>query len=229
MKALILDTESNDLNGVPIEIAYLPFALKNGTVQVNLNETVSKYYSCDEQISFEAMSIHHILPEDIEGQPHYSKFRLPTECEYLIGHNIEYDVRSIQKCGVNASKIKQICTLNMARKLWPNVSHKLTALAYFLAEDKHKVRDLIKKAHSANVDVILTASVLKQIIIKTGVKDLNSLYLFSESASMPEFMPFGEHKGKALEELPESYVQHLLSKTDLATGLRRALLQVVAA
>lgn len=228
MKALILDTESNDLNGVPIEIAHIPFTLEDGKVTIDRNNVFAKYFSCDEAISFEAMATHHILPEDIAGQPHYTKFRLPIECEYLVCHNADYDLRALQKCGVNTAKIKAICTLNLSRKWWPNVSHKLTALSYMLAEDKQKVRELIKKAHSASGDVMLTAALLNQIVLKTGVKDLNGLFLLSEAASIPELMPYGEHKGKALEELPPSYIAHQLAKPDLASGLRRALENVVA-
>ena len=228
MNALILDTESNDLNGVPIEVAYIPFVLKDGSVEIDRNNLFSKYFACDEEISYDAMAVHHILPEDIKGQPHYTKFRLPDETEYLVCHNADYDARAIQKCGVNTSKVKLICTLNLSRKLWPNVSHKLTALSYMLAKDKQKVRELIKHAHSAGGDVILTAGLLNQIVLKTGVKDLNSLYLMSEASSVPELMPYGEHKGKAIEELPPSYVEYLLGKHDLASGLRRALEMVVA-
>lgn len=223
MTAYILDTESNDLFGYPIEIGYMPFCLENGTVKISKSEILTKYFSCGEPISFEAMAVHHILEEDIDGQPSFTTFKLPEDTSYLIGHNIEYDLKAIQKCGINTSKIKPICTLAIARKLWPDTSHKLTALAYKFAEDKKKVRELMRNAHTASGDILLTAGILNKIIQHTGVKDLQGLYLLSETSAIPEVMPFGEHKGKYINDLPPSYISYLLKKEDISIGLRKAL------
>lgn len=64
------------------------------------------------------MAVHHILEADIAGQPNFSDFELPTETTYIIGHNIDYDIRTIEQCGVDTSKIKAICTLALARLVW---------------------------------------------------------------------------------------------------------------
>ncbi|HFF4154688.1 TPA: 3'-5' exonuclease, partial [Acinetobacter baumannii] len=46
MKALILDTETNTLNGYPIEIAYTPFSFENGQIQIHKDYAFSRYFSC---------------------------------------------------------------------------------------------------------------------------------------------------------------------------------------
>ncbi|MDT1913493.1 3'-5' exonuclease, partial [Acinetobacter baumannii] len=69
MKALILDTETNTLNGYPIEIAYTPFSFENGQIQIHKDYAFSRYFSCPEPIDLEAMAVHNIIEADIEGQP----------------------------------------------------------------------------------------------------------------------------------------------------------------
>ncbi len=107
MQAIILDTETHTLNGQPIEIAYAPVEIVEHKISLDKSRLFDQLYSCDEAISFAAMAVHHILESDLEGQPHYSTFRLPDETVYMIGHNIDYDVRAIEKCGVDTSKSRQ--------------------------------------------------------------------------------------------------------------------------
>ena len=57
------------------------------------------------------MAVHHILESDLENQPHYKTFKLPDTTTYIIGHNIDYDIAAIARCGVDVSHIKPICQL----------------------------------------------------------------------------------------------------------------------
>lgn len=54
MRAIILDTETNKLNGYPIEIAYVPFSLDNGQVFIQKDDVFNRYYSCPEPIDLVA-------------------------------------------------------------------------------------------------------------------------------------------------------------------------------
>lgn len=224
MHAIILDTETHTLNGQPIEIAYAPIALHQGQLSLDKNQIFDQFYQVDEPISYAAMAVHHILEADLEGQPHYSSFRLPEDTIYMIGHNIDYDLRAIEKCGVDTAHIKAICTLALARRVWPDAeAHNISALIYMISKGSDKARQMIKKAHRADMDIILTANILNQIVHQLNIQSLEELYLASEEARIPRSLNFGKHKGTLLSELPADYVQWLLRQTDLDPYLRKAL------
>ena len=166
MQAIILDTETHTLNGLPIEIAYAPIQIQEGKLSLDRNQIFDQLYSIgDEKISFASMAVHHILESEIINQPNFGTFRLPPETVYIIGHNIDYDIRAIQQCGVDTSHIKAICTLALARLVWPDAeAHNISALIYMISKGSAKAREMLKGAHRADADIILTANILMHII-----------------------------------------------------------------
>lgn len=222
MSAIILDTETHDMNGYPIEIAHVPVSFEEGTLFVEKEYAFDEYFSCPEPISYGAMAVHHILESDIEGKPSYETFRLPEGVEYIIGHNVDYDIQAI-KLADKSINAKAICTLALSRMVWPDDAHNLSALIYKLANGSLKARESIRNAHNAKQDVLLTAVLLKQICKELGVKDLKSLFLFSEQARIPTHLTFGKHKGTAIKDIPADYVVWLLKQDDLDPYLRKAL------
>jgi exodeoxyribonuclease X len=224
MHAIILDTETHTLNGQPIEIAYAPIEVNQGQLSLDKSQIFDQLYTVDEPISYAAMAVHHILEEDLVGQPHYSSFQLPQDTIYMIGHNIDYDLRAIEKCGVDTSHIKAICTLALARRVWPEAeAHNISALIYMISKGSAKAREMIKKAHRADMDIILTANILNQIIHQLNIQSLEELYTISEDARIPRSLNFGKHKGTLIADLPSDYVQWLLRQTELDPYLRKAL------
>ena len=224
MHAIILDTETHTLNGQPIEIAYAPIEVNQGQLSLDKSQIFDQLYTVDEPISYAAMAVHHILEEDLVGQPHYSSFQLPQDTTYMIGHNIDYDLRAIEKCGVDTSHIKAICTLALARRVWPEAeAHNISALIYMISKGSAKAREMIKKAHRADMDIILTANILNQIIHQLNIQSLEELYTISEDARIPRSLNFGKHKGTLIADLPSDYVQWLLRQTELDPYLRKAL------
>ncbi|QIC62128.1 3'-5' exonuclease [Acinetobacter schindleri] len=224
MQAIILDTETHTLNGQPIEIAYAPVDILDHKISLDKSRLFDQLYSCDEPISFAAMAVHHILQSDLEGQPHYSSFELPQEATYIIGHNIDYDIRALEKCGVNSSNIKAICTLALARRVWPDAeAHNISALIYMITRGSDRAREMIRKAHRADMDIILTANILMHIVHHLKISSIEELYEASEDARIPRTINFGKHRGTAIAELPADYVQWLLRQEDLDPYLRKAL------
>ncbi|KGT46334.1 MULTISPECIES: DUF3820 family protein [Acinetobacter] len=224
MQAIILDTETHTLNGQPIEIAYAPVEILDHKISLDKSRLFDQLYRCDEPISFAAMAVHHILESDLEGQPHYSNFSLPEETTYIIGHNIDYDIRAIEKCGVDTSKIKAICTLALARRVWPDAeAHNISALIYMITRGSDRAREMIRKAHRADMDIILTANILMHIVHHLKISSIEELYEVSEDARIPRTINFGKHRGTAIAELPQDYVQWLLRQEDLDPYLRKAL------
>lgn len=225
MQAIILDTETHTLNGLPIEIAYAPIEIQAGKLTLDKSQIFDQLYSIgDEKISYGAMAVHHILEQDLVNQPHFNTFKLPSETIYIIGHNIDYDIRTIEKCGIDTSNIKAICTLALARRAWPDAeAHNISALIYMISKGSQRARELLKGAHRADADIILTANILMHIMHHLNVQDIEQLYALSEDARIPRSLSFGKHKGTAIEDLPKDYVQWLLRQDELDAYLRKAL------
>lgn len=224
MQAIILDTETHTLNGQPIEIAYAPIQISDHKITLDKSKLFDQLYSVDEPISFAAMAVHHILEADIKDQPHYTSFKLPEDTVYIIGHNIDYDIRALEKCGVDSTNIKAICTLALARCVWPDAeAHNISALIYMISKGSEKAREMIRKAHRADMDIILTANILMHIVHHLKINSMEELYEASEDARIPRSINFGKHRGTAISELPADYVQWLLRQDDLDPYLRKAL------
>ena len=224
MQAIILDTETHTLNGQPIEIAYAPIQIHDGKLTLDKSQIFDQLYRVDEPISYAAMAVHHILESELVDQPHYTTFSLPQDTTYIIGHNIDYDIRALEKCGVDISKIKAICTLALARLVWPDAeAHNISALIYMITKGSAKARDMIKKAHRADMDIILTANILMHEIHHLKIQTIEELYTASEDARIPRTINFGKHRGTAIADLPADYMQWLLRQEDLDPYLRKAI------
>ena len=224
MQAIILDTETHTLNGQPIEIAYAPVQINEGKLTLDKTQIFDQLYSVDEPISYAAMAVHHILESELVNQPHYTTFTLPSDTTYIIGHNIDYDIRALEKCGVDSKNIKAICTLALARLVWPDAeAHNISALIYMITKGSAKARDMIKKAHRADMDIILTANILMHEIHHLKIQSIEELYQASEDARIPRSINFGKHRGTAITDLPADYMQWLLRQEDLDPYLRKAI------
>ncbi len=224
MQAIILDTETHTLNGQPIEIAYAPIQISDHKITLDKSQLFDQLYSVDEPISFAAMAVHHILESDLENKPHYTTFKLPEDTLYIIGHNIDYDIRALEKCGVDSTRIKAICTLALARLVWPDAeAHNISALIYMISKGSEKAREMIRKAHRADMDIILTANILMHIVHHLKINSIEELYAASEDARIPRSINFGKHRGTAIADLPADYVQWLMRQEDLDPYLRKAL------
>lgn len=222
MSALILDTETHDLNGYPIEIAYAPCSFEQGVLVINQGEVFDEYFSCPEPIALGALATHHILETDIAEKPSFDTFNMPQGVQYLIGHNIDYDIKAVQKCQPDFT-VKGICTLALCRMVWPELPHTLSAMYYHVMDDLELARKHLRHAHNAKADIYFTGVILKTLVEQLGIKDMNSLFIMSETARIPKYITFGKHKGTAIKDLDPSYVTWLLRQGDLDPYLRKAI------
>ena len=214
-KSIIFDTEATGIKEpVLIEAAWLelesiePFTVANPFVQ---------RYNPGKPITLGALATHHIMDEELVDCPPASSFRLPDDVSYIIGHNVDFDWEVIGK-----PEIKRICTLALARKLWPDLdSHTQSALLYYL--ERNSAREQLRNAHSALTDVGICAVILDHICQQLSVKMVEDLYIESEKARIPTTMPFGKHKGTLLVDIPSDYKEWLLGQGDIDPYLRKAL------
>ena len=92
-----------------------------------------------------------------------------------------------------------------------------------ISKGSEKAREMLKGAHRADADIILTANILMHIVYQLKIQTIEELYEASEDARIPRSINFGKHRGTAIAELPKDYVQWLLRQDELDPYLRKAL------
>lgn len=220
-KAIIFDTETTsvDDDAEIIQAAYLELNPEN--IRHPLREFNEYYFPEKKNISLGAKAVHHITETflALNTEKSCSEFVFP-ECEYLIGHNVDFDWR-IAKSPQN---VKRIDTLAMARAMWPELdSHTQSALLYFLIGDK--ATEILRNAHDALADVKICHQILLAIMEEKNIYKMEDLYDFSEICRIPRVMPYGKHKGLEISKLPIDYVHWLLFKSDIKDEYLKAALQ----
>lgn len=214
-QAIIFDVEATDKqDAVIIEAASLDVSsIKPLTVG---NPWVQRY-NPGKPISLGALATHHIMDEELVNCPSSSTFQLPPDTKYIIGHSVDFDWEAIGK-----PEVKRICTLALARSLWPNLdSHTQSALLYHI--ERATAREQLRDAHSALADVWICSKILGQIIDQLHPSSLDALWEMSEKARIPTTMPFGKHKGELISQVPSDYKQWMLRQDNVSEYLRKAL------
>ncbi|WP_336040659.1 hypothetical protein [Acinetobacter calcoaceticus] len=218
--AVILNTESDSLEGRAIEIAYHSLDLTSGCFSFQRKDMFYMRFNPERRISVEAMAKYNIINQDLGNKPSYRSFKLPASVLYIVGHNVDYDVRVLRRSGITQD-LKPIDTLAMAKTLLPNApGYSLETLSYYLASDHAHLRNYLLNANGARKVVDLTAALLSKLIRLIGPLSngsIQDLYEFSLECRVPKVMPAGEYQGRAIRDLPESYKRYLLKnpKTDL--------------
>lgn len=236
MTTYILDTETTGLIEPHMtEAAYSIVDINDGKVIV-LQQPRSKRFNPLKAISLGSMATSHICDEDVANETPHTAFRLPSSVDYLIGHNIDYDMQVLKNAGVTHTP-KLICTQAMACYLLPTLdSHKLVALLYHFHRDT--ARNQAKQAHAAIADIYFTQLVLSSLIDLANsqghaITDVASLYDFSQLARIPTHMSFGKYKGQAITDLAATsdgagYLKWLLKQDNVDPYLAQACQQVLA-
>lgn len=235
MTTYIFDTETTGLVEPHMtEAAYSIIDIINGKVVV-LQEPRAKRFNPLKEISLGSMATSHICDEDVINETPHTEFHLPTSVEYLVGHNIDFDMQVLRNAGVTHSP-KLICTQAMSNYLLPTLeSHKLVALLYYFHRDV--AREQAKNAHAAAVDIYFTQLVLGSLIDLANsqghaITDVASLYTFSQLARIPTHLSFGKHKGKAIADLATTsdgagYLKWLLGQDNIDPYLAEACQQAL--
>lgn len=214
-KLIVIDTETTGLakGSRPVEIAWCTASKEDEKVEY------CERFNPEMLIDTQAIEVHGISNESVQDCRKYTEFTMP-QTEYIVGHNISFDVKILSECDPDIKNIKSICTLALARIAWPDLpSHKLDNLILYLEPDFKFI------AHSALGDVIATKLLLKYLIIKLYIRSTDELYSLSEEARIPKSMPFGKHKGVPFEKLDKSYITWALDNLDVDDYLKAKLLE----
>jgi DNA polymerase III epsilon subunit-like protein len=163
---MILDTETADLNGDIIQLAYIIV-----NKEMNIIKTVNKYIK-DRIPTVQTIDIHKITVDKLKknGEDFYSvmtEFIKDLEnVNYIVGHNVGYDLRAIIN-NLRKFELKVITNNKINTNIFNNIkiedtyiiSKKSLEKLYFEAYNKS-----IENAHNALNDVLATFNCYKYLI-----------------------------------------------------------------
>lgn len=209
MEAIILDTETSGM-GEDAEVMQLAYVELDARFY-EVGNAFQAYYQPTRPVGFGALATHHITPEQLRLNKAFTTPPLAPPASYYIGHNVDFDWKALG----SPPGVKRICTLALARWLWPDMdSHSLGACCYKISEDVELTRMRLREAHNALADVLLCSELLGWIVREKQVADVHSLWMLSEMARIPTIMPFGKHKGERIVDIPRHYKTWALKQPD---------------
>jgi len=190
-------------------------------------------------IDIEAMAVHGIRNEEIEGKKPFEKSdfyakvnELNNSSNYLIAHNLPFDLGKLEYYGFKA-KCKLIDTLQCAKHLFeigeklgeyeyalPN--YKLQTFRYALFSKADEAQMASKygadiKAHNAIGDVIILKMFFNELLKRVEQEHSNfsleeSLEYLSELSKKPVLIKtftFGKYKGKLIKDVAKKDIGYI--------------------
>lgn len=199
-------------------------------------EIYDELCSTEVPITIEAMEVHNITPDVIENQPPYNDLEFSKKLEtynqeenYLIAHNISFDLSMVEKEGFN-NHYTLIDTLRCAKHLLPQSPyHRLQYLRYSLELYQTEGAEAAKlgvtiKAHDAIGDVLVMKLLLSKLVAlakEQFPEDKNSMQTLAKLTQTPVLMKtfkFGKHKGKEVADVAKEdagYLKWMQGNMDL--------------
>jgi DNA polymerase-3 subunit epsilon/exodeoxyribonuclease X len=206
-------------------------------------EVYDELCSSEVEIKLEAMEVHNITPDVIVGKPKaiettvYNKIlELNNSSNYLIAHNISFDLGMMEKEGF-LNQYKLIDTLRCAKHLYQDLPyHRLQYLRYALdlykEEDAEAAKNNITiKAHDAIGDVLVMKLFLSKLVAKCRevYPDYNPMEKLEDLTKTPVFIKtfkFGKHRGRDTAEVAQEdmgYLNWMQKNMDLDEDLKYTL------
>ncbi|KAB1578729.1 exodeoxyribonuclease X [Serratia marcescens] len=187
----VIDTETTSFEGGVVEIASVDIV--DGVICNPMSDFVRPL----EPIGFEAMAIHHITEEMVADAP---------PIDDVIGRYLGADVYVAHNAAFDREKLPQItapwiCTMKLARKLWPEEKHGNQYIRYRFGLNPQVPEGL--HAHRALYDCYVTATNLLYMngIARWTVTQMRDITV---RPSLLHALRFGKHKGKTFGEVAET-------------------------
>lgn len=161
MKLIFLDTETTGIkDGRLVELA-----MNHGGLMAEIRVLPP------EEISFEAMAVHHITEKMVADLPKfldhkdYELIRSEIENNVVVAHNAPFDIGVLNREGINVNRF--IDTQVLAKKVFPHIGkYSLQYLRYWLGIEVEVV------SHSASGDVTVLMAVWDKLL-EQFMKDWN--------------------------------------------------------
>ncbi|HSR74563.1 MAG TPA: 3'-5' exonuclease [Sulfurovum sp.] len=194
-------------------------------------------------ISLEAMEVHNITPEIIEGKGLFDEtdfalkvLQLNKKENYLIAHNIQFDLSMLEKEGFE-NNYTLIDTLRCAKHLLPDSpNHRLQYLRYALGlyqieEAEADKLGITIKAHDAIGDVLVMKLLLSKLVRLVqenhpGVNPMKKLAELTQTPVMIKTFKFGKYKDREIAEVlneDRGYIQWMRANLELDEDMQFTL------
>jgi len=227
-KIIILDTETTGVTEEDriIQLSYLVTDL-NGKVEEIHNE----FCQAPLPSKFDAMAIHHITPEQLEGKPTCQELvgfsrlhELNNPENIIIIQSADFDLGMLAKEGFE-SKMKLVDTFRIHRYFYHEDPHGLQYNRYALGLYKKEAQQMVDlgvqiAAHDALGDVIVLKNFYDHLL---GNHEQDLMIEMCSKPILMEIMPFGKHKGKRIEEvalMERRSLSYMLETFDLDMDLK---------
>ncbi len=210
-------------------------------------EAYDEFCYSDVEIKLEAMEVHNITPNLIEGKPKATETSFYKRLEelnsnenFLIAHNISFDMGMIEKEGfINSYQL--IDTLRCAKHLFPDMPyHRLQYLRYALELYKIEEAEAAKhnitiKAHDAIGDVLVMKLFLTKLVgkcreIYPDYNPIEKLVDLTKTPVLIKSFKFGKYKNKEIAKVAQEdpgYLNWMRTNMDLDEDLRYTLDKVL--
>jgi len=210
-------------------------------------EVYDELCSSEVAIKIEAMEVHNITPDIIEGKKPFKSTKfwndlesLNRENNYLIAHNIKFDLGMLEREGFS-NRMKLIDTLRCAKHLYPDSNyHRLQYFRYSLELYKEEQKEASKhniviKAHDAIGDVLVMKLLLSKLVlrVKEAYPSVNPMVKLEELTRTPVMLKhfkFGKYKGEEIEDIARSdagYIKWMIKSLELDEDLKYTLERVL--
>jgi exodeoxyribonuclease X len=211
----IIDTETCGLQGGVVEVASVD--IENGKIVNPMSDLVRP----DRPISHQAMAIHKITEDMVADKP-WIEDVIPRYhgSPYYVAHNASFDQRMLPEL----PNSEWICTVKLARRLWPGIKYSNMGLYKSLKLDVETPAEL--HHHRALFDCYITAALLLRIMEESGWTP-DQMVTITGRPALVSTMAFGKYRGKPISEIAEQdpgYLRWMLNNIkELTPDLRMTL------
>ncbi len=186
----VIDTETCDLHGGVVEVASIDI------IDGKMVNPMSNLVRPERPISPQAMAIHHITEAMVADQPWIEEV-IPRYqgSPWYVAHNASFDQRVLPEMSG-----EWICTMRLARQLWPGIRYSNMGLYKSLKLHVETPPDL--HHHRALYDCYITAALLLRIMEESGWTP-EQMVTITGRPTLLESLPFGKYRGQPFADIAE--------------------------